>query len=958
LLIWTTLFGAVLAWVFSGFSGLSGLAGGVFGWIFGWGMLHVIRAEVKVASEALLAKVAATSPARPMADFAPTPRPTPTPAPTALKTDDGARLVAQPDPQTVPDFPVEASLQNPEPDKPNPTAEAFSAAFGAVRNWLLGGNSIVRVGMVVLFIGLSFLASYAASAGLFPVEMRLALVAAFGAALLFFGFRTRLQRPGFGLILQGGGVATIYLTLFGFAQLIDTVPRSAVFALMILVCALGCALALLQRSQALAVTAFAGGFAVPLLLSTGSGEASSLFAYYTVLNVAIVVIARRRSWRYLNLIGFASTFGVLSLMVAFGYEPDEFLPYQVFLCVSVLIYVVTAVFFARHTDRPTPRRLGQAVDTTLLFGTALVGFGLEARLIDHLPFGAAFAALGFAGLYIGVAAFLARRQPDIQPVLREAMLAIGIVFVTLAIPLALGAKWTSAAWALEGAGAFWVGMRQARWLPRLFGLLLQGLAALVYLVGVDSSASSLVFANPVFMNGMLIALSILATAWWLRGELPHAGSRWATLYTRAEGSLGKPVFLIGFAFWWLAWATQTGWMLPTEREGGAPALITSLELQGLLAMLAFIISAWGFQILGRRTQWPVAIWPSAVSLVALVFGFAGQVSLKGHVLYFPGGLIWLIAIALHLRMLYLNDLGDDGVVAGKVVPRRLRMISHVGGVWLATAMLADCMWLGIDAAGLWETSWASVVLLASAVAVLLGLTLWATRSMSSAPTQSRWPLGQHSIAYGWTSALPIAGIVILGTLATAALASGNAAPLPFIPLLNLVDVTVALALTSLVLWHRSVLDRKLEIKGPSLLAGKPSWATFGVLAFVWINTAWLRITHQLLAVEWAPDSLFYSVIVQTGLAILWTVLALVLMVVAHRRTQRTLWLTGAGLLGLTVAKLVLVDLTNTGGGARIIAFIAVGVLMLVVGYLAPLPPRAPATAANTRQDASSEGSAA
>jgi uncharacterized membrane protein len=155
-----------------------------------------------------------------------------------------------------------------------------------------------------------------------------------------------------------------------------------------------------------------------------------------------------------------------------------------------------------------------------------------------------------------------------------------------------------------------------------------------------------------------------------------------------------------------------------------------------------------------------------------------------------------------------------------------------------------------------------------------------------------------------------------------------------------------------------VLDRKLEIKGPSLLAGKPSWATFGVLAFVWINTAWLRITHQLFGVEWAPDSLFYSVIVQTGLAILWTVLALVLMVVAHRRTQRALWLTGAGLLGLTVAKLVLVDLTNTGGGARIIAFIAVGVLMLVVGYLAPLPPRAPATDANTRQDPSSEGSVA
>jgi uncharacterized membrane protein len=51
-------------------------------------------------------------------------------------------------------------------------------------------------------------------------------------------------------------------------------------------------------------------------------------------------------------------------------------------------------------------------------------------------------------------------------------------------------------------------------------------------------------------------------------------------------------------------------------------------------------------------------------------------------------------------------------------------------------------------------------------------------------------------------------------------------------------------------------------------------------------------------------------------------------------------LVGAGLLGLVVAKLLLIDLSNAGGAERIIAFIVVGVLMLVVGYVAPLPPKA------------------
>jgi uncharacterized membrane protein len=64
------------------------------------------------------------------------------------------------------------------------------------------------------------------------------------------------------------------------------------------------------------------------------------------------------------------------------------------------------------------------------------------------------------------------------------------------------------------------------------------------------------------------------------------------------------------------------------------------------------------------------------------------------------------------------------------------------------------------------------------------------------------------------------------------------------------------------------------------------------------------------------------------------------MVGAHRRAMRAPWMLGAGLLGLTVLKLFVVDLSNRGGSERIVVFIAVGLLMLVVGWFAPLPPTA------------------
>jgi uncharacterized membrane protein len=62
------------------------------------------------------------------------------------------------------------------------------------------------------------------------------------------------------------------------------------------------------------------------------------------------------------------------------------------------------------------------------------------------------------------------------------------------------------------------------------------------------------------------------------------------------------------------------------------------------------------------------------------------------------------------------------------------------------------------------------------------------------------------------------------------------------------------------------------------------------------------------------------------------------MVGSHRRALRGAWMVGAGLLAVTVLKLFVIDLSNRGGSERIVVFIAVGVLMLVVGYFAPLPP--------------------
>jgi uncharacterized membrane protein len=102
-------------------------------------------------------------------------------------------------------------------------------------------------------------------------------------------------------------------------------------------------------------------------------------------------------------------------------------------------------------------------------------------------------------------------------------------------------------------------------------------------------------------------------------------------------------------------------------------------------------------------------------------------------------------------------------------------------------------------------------------------------------------------------------------------------------------------------------------------------------------------------VPWNFDALWDSRLIQTTLAIVWTCVALLIMLWAKRRASRATWIGGAIVLGLVVAKLFLVDSARGGGLARAIAFIGVALLIFVIGYVAPLPPRQ--TSSNQTDDA-------
>jgi uncharacterized membrane protein len=927
---------------------------------------------------------------------------------------------------------------NREPQtRDTPSGPGFiERAINAAHAWLLGGNTVLRVGLLLLFLGLAFLLRYATEGLVVPIELRYAGVAAAALGLLGLGWWLRTRNSAYALMLQGAGIAVLYLTVFAAMRLHPLLDPSAAFGLLVAVTVFSAILAITQDALGLAAAAALGGFAAPLLVSTGAGSHVALFSYFALLNAGILVIAWFKAWRLLNVIGFTGTFSIGVAWRLRSYTPELLWSTEPFLILFFVMYLAIGLLFTRRkllqlSDAPEidgreallrwSSRKGDYVDGTLLFGPPLVGFGLQFALVQHLEFAAAFSALALGMIYMGLARLLMRGRALL---LGETCLALGVIFTSLAIPLGLDARWTTAAWAVEGAGICWLGLRQQRPVARTFALLLQLGAALAFLSELGSGQSSLISGVP--LGALLLGGALLFSFYQLRKALPEQTQAWERKGLPVLACLGltflyllAPLFFFshGTAISWALAGLATLWVglrLPSrtflftafavQMLAGGLFLVAGPPLgdeRGLLAHggfwaplvlgLSALIGAWRLQVcnatiafdglsLQRLSQvwlawgagwWALAWlsevlrfaplplqatlllavaaasvalwmvlalrlkWPSLGLLCTLLMPAAALVLLAAwHSRYHPaadfGWLVWPTVFVVHF--ISLRRLAP-------MLPALALGAAHVIGCWLLIGVLALELRYGLLLLSEQYNAWRWL-----GWAILPGLYLL----LMASPRAWPWPVSAYPREYRVYAAAPLA-LLMLGWFWLAnSVSDGTAEPLPYVPLINPLELGLLFTLFGVYVWSRSAVTPLAIRKDYTAYATQ---VVAGVSLFAFFTALVMRAAHHWGGVPFELEALLESMLVQAGLSIVWTLMALGLMIGGHLRHRREVWLISAALIGVVVAKLFFVELSNRGGLARIVSFIGVGVLLLVVGYFAPLPPRRVETVADAEKPA-------
>jgi uncharacterized membrane protein len=332
----------------------------------------------------------------------------------------------------------------------------------------IGGNIISKLGIFILILGVGFFVNYAIEHNLISPWGRVGLAYLAGGILIGLGYWLKPSYRAYSAVLLSGGIAILYFSTFLGYHFFGLIPQGLAFALMLALTIYTVWEATKYDEEIIGIIGLVGAYAVPFLLSNGSGRGEILFAYITLINAGVLVLAFRRDWQKMNALAFVFTWLILLVWLGNSYQLADFYAIWGFNFVFFIIfYLALVVHQVKHQQKFSEARVFILLLNSALFflvGIILTQDSSELREINIFQISAQshyflFFTLFNCLIHSLVSVYWFRNVThDVQ--IKYFSAGFAILFLTLAVPIYFKTEIMTLVWIIESVFLFALSRRE------------------------------------------------------------------------------------------------------------------------------------------------------------------------------------------------------------------------------------------------------------------------------------------------------------------------------------------------------------------------------------------------------------------------------------------------------------------------------------------------------------------
>ncbi len=317
----------------------------------------------------------------------------------------------------------------------------------------IGARWFSIIGIIVLVLGVAIGVKYAIDKDLINETTRLVLGYLVGGIILSLALVYKKKYDVFSAVLLSGAMSIMYFTTYVGYNHYHFYSAPVAFFIMALFTGFTVFAAHIYNYEIIALIGLVGGYALPPLLSTGSGEIQYMFAFMLILNLGVLFLSFKKYWKFVNHVAYCLTWLIFAVWMADQYKPEVYFGRTMFFATAFyLIFYMSFIAYKILRNKPF-----SAWDVILVLSNSLIYFGIGYNAMDnkYYEFYQGLFCVLNAVFHLGFA-LLCKKKELSDKTIFYFIIAMMISFVTMAIPVQMDGNYVTLIWLCEMVVLMWM----------------------------------------------------------------------------------------------------------------------------------------------------------------------------------------------------------------------------------------------------------------------------------------------------------------------------------------------------------------------------------------------------------------------------------------------------------------------------------------------------------------------